>query len=40
MVPAINYLVREKYDNSDDYDDSYLTVTINLDNDLLLEKGL
>ena len=40
MVPAINYLVREKYDNSDDYDDRYLKVTINLDNDLLLEKGL
>lgn len=40
MFPAINYLIREKYENSDDYDDRYLTVTINLDNDLALEKGL
>ena len=40
MFTTINYLIKKIYDNSDDYDDKYLTVKINLDNDISLEKTL
>ena len=40
MFTTINYVIKEKYDNSDDYDNKYFTFKINLHNDLSIEKKL
>lgn len=39
MFTTINYVIKEKYDNSDYYDNKYFTFKINLHNDLSLEKN-